>query len=125
MRPAIFITVRNAKTMFFSAVLKFLVVVSISATAILDSVFRVVIVNHFVKEGCGDLFDRSGNGSCSDVDFVALSVLGNPGIISEGEMTVSFWSGLVEYINASVFLVSKYTVETVFVKVTAGFLFEY
>ena len=82
-RPAVFVAVGNAETMTFGASLEFFVVIGVSSAAVLNSVFIVVIMNHFVKKSGGDLFDGSCDGACADVDFVALAVFGNPCVVSE------------------------------------------
>ena len=81
-RPAVFVTVGNAKTVAFGASLESFVVVGVSSAAVLNSVFIIVIVNHFMEQSGGDLFNRSCDGASADVDFVALAVLGDPGVVS-------------------------------------------
>ena len=66
------------------------VVVGVTATAILNAIHMVVVVNHFVKKGCSNLFDGSGQCSGADVDLVRSAQLGNPGVFSQGEVAVGF-----------------------------------
>lgn len=70
------------------------VVVGIAAAAILNAVDMVVIVNHFVQKGCGNLFNGSGERSGTDVDLVRAADLGDPSVFPQREVTVGFWRGL-------------------------------
>ena len=80
--------------MTFGASLESFVVVGVSSAAVLNSVFVVVIMNHFVEQGSAYIFDWSCKRSCADVDFVRVANGRNPCVIIEGEMTVSFRGGL-------------------------------
>ena len=47
-----------------------------------------------MQKGGGNLFNGSGQRSRSDVDFMGAAQRGNPGVLSQREMTVGFWRGL-------------------------------
>ena len=70
------------------------VVVGIATAAILNPPFIVVIMYHLMEQRCGNLFDGTGKGSGSDVDFVGAAQLRYPGIFPQGEVSVSLGGGL-------------------------------
>ena len=92
--PAVFLAVLDDQPTRFRRFLEFAVVVGSVSAAILDAVDEVVIVDHFVKERRGDLFDGSGERSSADVDFVGLAKLGDPGVVPQREVSVSARRGL-------------------------------
>ena len=51
-------------------------------------------MNHFMQKSGGNIFDGAGKSSGADVDFVRSSQLGDPGVLSQGEVSVGFWRGL-------------------------------
>ena len=73
-RPAIFGVVVNEKSTVFCNLLKSLVVVGAVSAGVLDLMEIAVVVNHFVKQSRADIFDGSGKGSSSDIDFVGSSI---------------------------------------------------
>ena len=58
-RPAILFTVCDVQASVFCGLFESLVVICVAATAILNAVNVVVIVNHFVKQSGNYVFDRS------------------------------------------------------------------
>ena len=92
--PTIFVMVVNYQTMSQSRISELAVVVGVASAAILNALHIIVVVNHLVQEGGCNLFNGSGEGSCSNVDFVGAADLGNPGVLSQGEVSIGFWSGL-------------------------------
>ena len=93
-RPTIFLVVIHDQTVSFGGIPKLAVVVGVASAAILNPIHMVVIVNHFVQKGCCHFFNGAGQCSGADVDLVRAAQLGNPGVFSQGEMTVGFWRGL-------------------------------
>ena len=70
------------------------VVVSISSATILNTVFVVPIMAHFVEKSSAYVKNVSAQGASSNIDFVRPSQFGNPSIVAESEMTISARSGL-------------------------------
>lgn len=93
-RPSIFVAVFYAQATLFRSNLEPLVVVGVAPTAILDAVDVVVVMHHFVKQSGAHALNRTGKGTCADVDFVAHAVLADPCVIPEGEMAVGLGRGL-------------------------------
>jgi hypothetical protein len=58
-RPSVSVAMGNNQSTRLGCFLEPFVVVSIASTAILNSVYVVEIVNHFVKECCDHVLDRS------------------------------------------------------------------
>ena len=87
-RPSVFVAMADGQGSLFCRFLEAFVVVCIAATAILNAVFVVVIVNHIMEQGSANFFDRSRESSCTDVDFVRVADGGNPCIIIECKVTV-------------------------------------
>ena len=92
--PAILLMVIHNQAMGMSGVPELPIVVGIASAAVLNTLHIVVVVNHLVKKGGCHFLNGAGEGSCSDVDFVSTANLGNPGVLSQGEVTVGFWRGL-------------------------------
>ena len=69
------------QTMSFCAVTEFAVMVSSSSTAILDPQNVIVVVHHLMQQCGADLFDGTGQGTCSNVDLVGSALLADPGVI--------------------------------------------
>ena len=93
-RPSIFRVMIHDQTMCGSRIPEFAVVIGVASGAILDTVNMVVIVNHFMQKGCGNLFDGTRQGSGSNVDLMCTAQLRYPGIFPQGEMPVGFGGGL-------------------------------
>ena len=79
-RPSVFVAMGYDKSALFGGSSEPSVVVSVTATAILNAVYVVEIVNHFVKKCCDYVFDRSCERSGSNIDFVRAAKLGNPSV---------------------------------------------
>ena len=73
-RPALFGVVVNEKSTVFCNFLESLVVVGAVSAGVFDLMEVAVVVNHFVKQSRADMFDGSGKGSGSDIDFVGSSI---------------------------------------------------
>ena len=58
-RPSILVVVGDAQASCFCRFLEAFVVVGVAATAILNAVHVVVVVNHFMEQGGANLFDGS------------------------------------------------------------------
>lgn len=86
--PTVFIVVFHQKAMGLCAVTESPVVVCPASGTVLDAIYVIVVVHHFVQQCGGDLFDGTGQGSGTNIDFVESSPLRNPGVIPEGEMAV-------------------------------------
>ena len=93
-RPAVFVGVGDNQATGFGGVPETAVVVCAATGAVLYAVDEVVVVNHLVEQGGGNLFDGAGQGSGSDVDLMGSAQLGHPGIFPEGEVTVGLGGGL-------------------------------
>ena len=93
-RPSIFVATLYVQPSFLSRLTKGFVVVGVAATAILNAVHVVVIVNHFVEQGRAHILNGSCKCSCANVDFMRATQLGNPRIIIQGEMPIGSWRGL-------------------------------
>ena len=93
-RPTILVMVIDNQAMGEGCISELAVVVGVASAAILNTIHIIVVVNHLMQEGCGNLFDGAGQRSCSDVDFVSAADLGNPGVLSQREVSVSLWRGL-------------------------------
>ena len=92
--PTILVMMIDNQTMSQGCISEFAVVVCVASAAILNALHIIVVVNHLMQEGCGNLFDGAGEGSCSNVDFVSAADLGNPGVLSQREVSIGFWRGL-------------------------------
>ena len=79
-RPSVFVAMGYDKSALFGGSSELAVVVSVTATAILNAVYVVEIVNHFVKKRCDYVLNRSCERSCSNVDFVSTAEFGNPSV---------------------------------------------
>ena len=79
-RPSVFVAMGDYQSARLGSILEAFVVVSVAATAILNAVYVVEIVNHFVKKRCDYILNRSCERSCSYVDFVRSAKLGNPSV---------------------------------------------
>ena len=93
-RPSILVMVIHNQAMGFGCVPELSVVVGVASAAILDPIHMVVIVNHFMQQCGGDFLNGSREGSSTNVDFMGSTQLGNPGVFSQGEMTIGFGGGL-------------------------------
>ena len=72
-RISVFFAMGDYQSTCFGGILESSVVVRIAATAILYSHNKVEVMNHFVKKCCNNLFDRSCQCSCANVDFVSAA----------------------------------------------------
>ena len=88
MGPSVFFAVLYVQTVELGGSLEVLVVVGVASATILDSVFIVPIVAHFMQESGAYIKNVSAERSRSDVDFMRAAKLGDPSIIAEGEMTI-------------------------------------
>ena len=93
-RISVFFAMGDYQSARFGGILESSVVVCIAATAILNAVFVVVIMNHFMEQCGGYFLNGSGQGSCTNVDFMGSTNLGNPGVFSQREVSVSLGGGL-------------------------------
>ena len=93
-RPTILVMVIDNQAMSQGCISELAVVVGIASAAMLNTIHMVVVVHHLVQQGGCHFLNGSGEGSCSDVDFVGGSQLGNPGVLSQGEVSVGFWRGM-------------------------------
>ena len=94
MAPPVFVTVLHSQAVGFCRFLEPLVVVCIAATAILHSILRIEIVYQFVKQGSADVFNRPCKRPRADIDLMRPAQLGNPGIVTEGEVPICAGRGL-------------------------------
>ena len=92
--PSVLVVMIHDQTMGFCAVPESAVVVSTSTGTVLDTIDVAVVVHHFMKQRSTDLFDGTGQGTCSNVDLVGSALLADPGVIPEGEMAVGLRGGL-------------------------------
>ncbi len=90
MTPSIAVAMSHDQTMSFGGFFEALVVVGVTSTAILNAVCVVIVMAHFVKECRANILNRSCKRSCSNVDFMSFPILGNPSVISQGEVTICF-----------------------------------
>ena len=72
-RPTVFVVMIDNQASRLSCVPKLAVVVGITAAAILDALHMVVVVNHFMQQCGGNLFDGSCQCSGADVDFMCAA----------------------------------------------------
>ena len=72
-RISIFFAMGDYQSARFGGFFESSVVVRIAATAILYSHNEIEVMNHFVKKCCNNLFDRSCQRSCANVDFVSAA----------------------------------------------------
>ena len=87
-RPAVLFVMVNNQAMGFRCRLELAIVVGVASAAILNAVNVVPVVNHLMQKGGGNLFNGSGQGSRSDVDFMGTAQRGNPGVLTQREMTI-------------------------------------
>ena len=73
--------VGNLQSAAFRCRLEALVVVGVATAAILNAVFVIEVVHHFMQQRCYHFLNGPRKGSCSYVDFVAVADCGNPCII--------------------------------------------
>ena len=73
MESPVFFAMGDYQSARFGGILESSVVVRIAATAILYSHNEIEVMNHFVKKCCNNLFDRSCQCSCANVDFVSAA----------------------------------------------------
>jgi hypothetical protein len=74
-RPSVFVAMGYDKSTLFGGFSEPSVVVGVSSATILNAVYVVKIVNHFVKKGCNYVLDRSCERSRANVDFVSAAKL--------------------------------------------------
>ena len=84
----------NDQTMGFGRISKLAVVVGVASAAILNALHMVVVVNHFMKKSRNHFLNGAGESTGSNVDLVGSSQFGNPGVFSQGEVSVCLWRGL-------------------------------
>lgn len=94
MRPSVLVTALYDKSSGFGCFLEPFVVVGAAPAAILDTLLVVVVVDHLMEQSSGDRLDGTGQSPRPDVDLVAGSQLGDPGIFSQGKVPVSSGGGL-------------------------------
>ena len=93
-RPTVFLVVIDDQAVSFGGIPELSIVVGVTSTAILNALHIIVVVNHLVQEGGCHFLNGSGESSCADVDFVGATDFRNPGVLSQGEVSVGFWRGL-------------------------------
>ena len=93
-RPTVFLMMIHDQTVCGGGSPELAVVVGVTTAAILNALHMVVVVNHLMKESRNHFLDGSGESTGSNVDFVGSSQLGNPGVFSQREVSVSLGSGL-------------------------------
>ena len=93
-RPSVFVVVIHDQTVCFCAVPETAVVVSAATGTVLHTVDVIVIVHHLMQQRGADVFDRTGQGTGSDVDLMGGPLLADPGVIPEGEVAVGLRGGL-------------------------------
>ena len=76
--PTVFVVMIDNQASRLSRVPKLAVVVGITAAAILDTLHMVVVVNHFMQQRGGNLFNGSCQCSGTDVDFMGCTQFGDP-----------------------------------------------
>ena len=74
-RPSVFFAMRYYQSALFGGSSKLAVVVSVAATAILNAVNVIEIMNHFVKKCCNYVLYGARERSGSDVYFVSAAKL--------------------------------------------------
>ena len=92
--PAIFLIMVNQKPMCFSRSLEMLVVVGSPSGTILHTLDVIVVVYHLMQKSGTHFLNGSCQGSSTNVDFMGSSQFGNPGVFSQGEVSISSWGGL-------------------------------
>ena len=95
--PSVLVVMIHDQTMSFCTVTEATVVVSSSTGTVLDTQNVIVVVHHLVKQRGADFFNGPGQGTGSDVDLVCGTLLADPGVITQGEMPITFWSALDSY----------------------------
>ena len=88
-RPSVFVAMGNHQPSLLCRRFEAFVVVCIAATAILNAVDVVVIVNHFVKKSGAYILYWSTQSASTYVDFVSAADSRYPCIIVECEVSVS------------------------------------
>ena len=92
--PSVLVMMSHNQTMRFCAVPESAVMVSSSTGTVLDAIDVAVVVHHLMQQCGADLFDRTGQGTGTQIDLMGSALLADPGVIPKGEMAVSFWGGL-------------------------------
>ena len=93
-RPTVFLMMIHDQTVCGGCVSELAVVVGVASAAVLNALHMVVVVNQFMKKSRNHFFNGSGESTGSNVDFVGAAQLGNPGIVTEGEVTIGTWGAL-------------------------------
>ena len=93
-RPSVFLVVFYDQAVILCAVTESAVVVCASSGAVLDSQEVIMVVHHLMQQ-CGTDF-LNGTGECTgaNVDLVGCALLADPGVLTKGEVAISFGSGL-------------------------------
>ena len=81
--PTVFVVMIDNQASCLCRISKLAVVVSVTAAAILDALHMVVVVNHFMQQRGGNLFNGSCQCSGADVDFVSCTQFGDPCILPQ------------------------------------------
>lgn len=71
------------KTMRLCTIPEFAIVVCAASGTILDTVYEVMVVHHFMQQCGGNFFYGSSQCTGSNVDLMGLTVFTDPGIIPE------------------------------------------
>jgi len=71
--PSILCIMLHMKTVNFRCCLEALVVIGVSSAAILHTVGMIVVMHHLMKQSGGNMFDRPGKGSGSNVDLMGIA----------------------------------------------------
>ena len=92
--PSVLVVVAHDQTMFYGTVPESAVVVGTPTGTVLDAQNVIVVVHHLMKQRGADFLDGTGQGTGSDVDLMCGTLLADPGVIPEGEVTVGLGRGL-------------------------------
>ena len=79
--PTVFVVMGNDQTTRFSRYLEFAIVIGVTATAVLNTVGVVEVMNHLMKQCGTDLINGTGKSSRSNIDLMGGAFLADPGII--------------------------------------------
>ena len=94
MRPTIFVTVVNDQASAFGCIFESSVVVGVPSAAVLHSLLIVKVMHHFMQQCGSNLLNGSCQCSCADVDFMGCAKLGNPCVLTQGEVALGLGCGL-------------------------------
>ena len=93
-RPAVLIMVIHQKAMRDGAVPESPVVICSTSAAILNTIHKIMIMNHFVQQSGDYLFNRPCQSSRTNIDLMRLAILADPCVIAEREVAEGLGGGL-------------------------------